>query len=73
MLKILKILRRACQNNCFIIVHAAITQLAQDNTGTSPEVLLKVLTSGTYKEPSRNFQGTNIKIYDLWFIYKIVL
>ena len=54
-------------------MHAAITQLAQDNTGTSPEVLLKFLTSGTYKEPSRNFQGTNIKIYDLWFIYKIVL
>ena len=46
MLEILKILRRASQNNCLDIVHTVITQLAQDYTGTSPEGPLKVLTSG---------------------------
>ena len=37
MFKILKMLRRASQNNCLDIVHAAITQLAQDYTRTSPK------------------------------------
>ena len=37
MLKILKTLRRASQNNCLDIVHAAITQLAQGYTRTSPK------------------------------------
>ena len=73
MFEILTILRRACQNNCLNIVHTLITQLAQDYTGTSPEGLLKVLTSGTYMRPSRDSQGTNTKIHGLWFIDKIVL
>ena len=37
MLNILKILRRASQNNCLDIVHTVITQLAQDYTKTSPK------------------------------------
>ena len=40
-----------------------ITQLAQHNTGTSPEDPLKVLTPGTNKRPSRNSQGIKTKIY----------
>ena len=72
MLEILKILRRASQNNCLDIVHTVITQLAQDYTGTSPEGPLNVLTSGAYRRPSRGTQGTNTKIYGLWFIKKIV-
>ena len=35
MLEILKILKRASQDNCFNIVHTLITQLVQDYTGTS--------------------------------------
>ena len=72
MLEILKILRRASQNNCLDIMHTVITQLAQDYTGTSPEGPLKVLTSGAYRGPSRDIPGTNTKIYGLWFIEKIV-
>ena len=37
MMKILKILRRASQNNCLDIVHAVITQLARDYSGTPPK------------------------------------
>ena len=37
MLKHIKILRRASQNNCLDIVYTAITQLAQEYTRTSPE------------------------------------
>ena len=51
MLRILKILRRAIQNNCLDIVHTVITQLAQGNGGTSSEGPLKMLTSETYREP----------------------
>ena len=40
------------------------TQPAQDVPGTSPESLLKVLTSGTYRGPSGDSQGTNTKIDD---------
>ena len=40
------------------------TQPAQDVPGTSPESLLKVLTSGTYRGPSGDSQGTNAKIDD---------
>ena len=47
------------------MVHAVITQLAQDNAGTFPEGLLKVLTFGTYRGPPRDSQGTNTKIYGL--------
>ena len=61
MLEILKILRRAYQNDCLNIVRTIITQLAQGYTGTSP----KVLTSGTYRGPSRDSQVTNTKIYGL--------
>ena len=38
------------------------TQPAHDIQGTFPEVLLKVLTSGTYRGLSGEFQVTNIKI-----------
>ena len=61
MLEILKILRRAYQNNCLNIVHTVITQMAQGYRGTSA----KVLTSGTYRGPSRDSQVTNTKIYGL--------
>ena len=37
MLKIMKILRRACQINCLDIVRNVITQQAQDYTRTSPK------------------------------------
>ena len=37
MLKHIKILRRASQNNCLDIVYTAITQLAQEYTRTSPK------------------------------------
>ena len=54
------------------IVHIVITQLAQDNTGTHPEVSLKAMTFGTYRQPSRDSQGIITKIYGLWFIDKTV-
>ena len=38
-----------------------ISQPAHDVPGTSPEGLLKVLTSGTYRGPSGDPQGTNTK------------
>ena len=47
MLKVLKILRRAKQNNCLqykTVIRTAMTQPAQDNPGTPPEDLIKVLT-----------------------------
>ena len=72
MLGILKILRRAYQNNCLDIVHTVITQLTQDYMGTSNEDPLRVLTSSTYRGASRDSQGTNTKIYGLLFIDKIV-
>ena len=37
MLKILKILRRASQNNCLNKMYTVITQLTQYNTGTPPQ------------------------------------
>ena len=40
------------------------TQPAHDVPGTFPESLLKVLTSGTYRGPSGDSQGTNTKIDD---------
>ena len=44
-----------------------MTQPAQDNLGTFLEGPLKVLTSGTYREPSGDSQGTNTNfmVYDL--------
>ena len=72
MLEILKILRRASQNNCLDIVHTVITQLTQDYMGTSNEDPLRVLTSSTYRGASRDSQGANTKIYGLLFIDKIV-
>ena len=36
MLEILRIVRRASQNNCLNIVHTVITLLAQDYTGNVP-------------------------------------
>ena len=66
MFKILKIFRKASQNNCLInIVHIAITQLAQDNTGTSREGPLKALTFGTYRGPPRDSLETSTKICGL--------
>ena len=47
------------------------TQPAHDIPGTSTESLLKVLTSGTYREPSGDSQGTNTKIDD--FMKKLLL
>ena len=49
------------------IVHTVIIKLMQDNTGTSPEGLLKVVTFGTYSGAPRDSQGTNNKtmVYDL--------
>ena len=40
------------------------TQVAHDDMGMSPEGLLKVLASRTYREPSRDSQGKKTKIYD---------
>ena len=40
-------------------------QPAHGVSGTSPEGLVKVLTSGTYRETSGKSQGTNTKIDDL--------
>ena len=55
--------------NYFRVIHITInkitignTQPAHDVPGTYPEGLLKVLTSGTYKGPSGNSQGTYTKI-----------
>ena len=70
--KILKTLRRASQNNYLDMVNTVITQLAQGNRGTFLEGPLKILTSGTYRGLSRDSQGTNTKIYGLWFIDKVV-
>ena len=53
-------------------MHTVVTQLEQGNTGTSSEGPLKVLTFGTYTGPPRDFQGTNIKIYGLWYTDKIL-
>ena len=47
------------------IVEKQTTQPTRDVPGTSPKGLLKVLTSGTYRGPSGDSQGTNIKIDDL--------
>ena len=41
------------------------SQLAHDVPRTSPEGPLKVLTSGTYKGPSGDPQGTNTRINNL--------
>ena len=41
------------------------TQLANYASGTSPEGSLKVLTSGTYRGPSEDSQGTNTKTDEL--------
>ena len=41
------------------------TQPANYAPGTSPEGSLKVLTSGTYKGPSGDSQGTNTKTDEL--------
>ena len=68
MLKVLKILRRANQNNCLqykTVIRTAMTQPAQDNPGTPPEDLIKVLTFQTYWGPSGDSLVTNTKIYDL--------
>ena len=57
--------------NYFWLIHITIekiiignTQPAHDVPGKSPEGLLKVLTSGIYKGPSGDSQGTNTKIDD---------
>ena len=42
-----------------------LSQPAHDILGTSPEDPLKVLTSGNYREPSGDPQGTNTKTDDL--------
>ena len=47
-------------------VFAQVTsQPAHDVKGASPEGSLKVLTSGTYKGPSKDSQGTNTKTDDV--------
>ena len=51
MLKILKILRRADQNNCLNMVHTITTQLTQGNTETSSEGLLNI------QDPQVTFKG----------------
>ena len=43
----------------------ALIHPAHDVPGTSPEAPLKVLTSGTYREPSGDPQGTNTKTNNL--------
>ena len=57
--------------NYFQVIHSTIkkfiignTQPAHDVPGTSLERLLKVQTSGTYKEPSGDSLGANTKIDD---------
>ena len=43
----------------------ALSQPSHDVPGTSPEDPLQVLTSGTYRGPSGDSQGTNTKTDDL--------
>ena len=57
--------------NYFRVLHIIIekiiignTRPARDVPGTSPEGYLNVLTSGTYRGPSGDSQGTNTKIDD---------
>ena len=57
--------------NYFRVIHIIIEKIIIENThpthdvpGTSPEGPLKVLTSGTYRGPSGDPQGTNTKIDD---------
>ena len=57
--------------NYFRVIHIIVekiiignTQLAHDVPGKSPEGLLMVLRSGTYKSPSEDSEGTNTKIDD---------
>ena len=57
--------------NYFWLTHITIEKIiignaqpAHDVPRTSPEGLLKVLTSGFYKGPSGDSQGTNTKIDD---------
>ena len=64
--------------NYFWLIHITIEKIiigniqpAHDVPGTSPEGLLKVLTSGIYKGPSGDSQGTNTKIDD--FMKKLFL
>ena len=65
MLKIMKTLRRACQNNCLDIVRNVITQQAR----TIRERPLKVLTSRTY----RNLQILNLWLPLVFHIYSCLL
>ena len=55
--------------NYFRVLHIIIEKIIIGNTrpareapGTSPEGSLNVLTSGTYRGPSGDSQGTNTKI-----------
>ena len=64
--------------NYFWLTHITIEKIiignaqpAHDVPRTSPEGLLKVLTSGFYKGPSGDSQGTNTKIDD--FMKKLFL
>ena len=79
MQKILKILRRANQNNCFrykTVMDTVITQLEQDNCFRYKTVMHTVITQleqdnpgmfheGSLKDSSEDSQGTNTKIYGL--------
>ena len=46
-------------------MHTEITQPAQNNQGTSTAGPVKVITFGTYRRPSKDFQWTNTKLYGL--------
>ena len=65
--------KRAMILNYFQVIHITIekiiigtTQPAHDVPETSPECLLKVLTSRNCKRPSGDSQGTNTKMMILW-------
>ena len=61
MLEILKILRRASQDNCLNIVHTLIAQLVQDYMGTSP----KGPNIQDLQESFKGLSGDQSKIYGL--------
>ena len=58
-------MRLSFSRNMLLLMIKTLTQLTHNVPGTSPEVPLKILTSGTYRGPSGNSQGTNIKTDDL--------
>ena len=58
-------MRLPFSGNVLSLMIKTLTQLTHNVPETSPEVPLKILRSETYRGPSENSQGTNIKTDDL--------